>query len=64
MGHHRMREKHQIQRTLTEQWLGLPYAKELEAIDDLLTAQPTIGKLATQDLVRGNPEMGRAWDDR
>ena len=54
-----MRAKHQIQRTLTEQWLDLPYAKELEAIDDLLTSQPTIGKLAAQDLVRGNPEKGR-----
>lgn len=46
MGHQRMREKHQIQRTLIEQWLDLPYAKELEAIDDFLTSQPTIGKLA------------------
>ncbi len=54
-----MRAKHQIQRTLTEQWLDRPYAKELEAIDDLLTSQPTIGKLAAQDLVRGNPEKGR-----
>jgi len=37
-----MRAKHQIQRTLTDQWLDLPYAKELEAIEDLLTSQPTI----------------------
>jgi len=54
-----MRRKHRIQRALTETWLDLPYAKELEAIDDLLTTQPTIGKLAAQDLVAGNAETGR-----
>jgi len=54
-----MRQKHRIQRALTETWLDLPYAKELEVIDDLLTSQPTIGELAAQDLVRGNPETGR-----
>ncbi len=42
-----MRKKHRIQRALTETWLDLPYAKELEAIDGLLTSQPTIGELAT-----------------
>ena len=54
-----MRGKHRIQRALTETWLDLPYAKELEAIDDLLTAQPTIGELAAQDLVGGDCETGR-----
>ena len=54
-----MRKKHRIQRALTEAWLDLPYAKELEAIDDLLTSQPTIGELAAQDLVLGNPDIGR-----
>ena len=54
-----MRRKYRIQRALTESWLDLPYAKELEAIDDLLTSQPTIGKLAAQDLVVGNAETGR-----
>ena len=54
-----MRQKHQIQRALIETWLDLPYAKELEAIDNLLTSHPTIGELATQDLIRGNPEIGR-----
>lgn len=54
-----MRQKHRIQRALTETWLDLPYAKELEAINDLLASQPTIGGLAAQDLSRGNPETGR-----
>lgn len=54
-----MRQKYRIQRALTETWLDLPYAKELEAINDLLTSQPTIGELAAQDLLRGNPEAGR-----
>jgi IS5 family transposase len=54
-----MRKKHRIQRALTEAWLDLPYAKELEVIDDLLTSQPTIGELAAQDLIGGNPETGR-----
>jgi len=51
--------KHRIQRALTEAWLDLPYAKELEVIDDLLTSQPTIGELAAQDLIGGDPETGR-----
>lgn len=54
-----MRQKHRIQRALTEAWLDLPYAKELEVIDDLLTSQPTIGELAAQDLIGGDPETGR-----
>ncbi len=54
-----MRRKHRLQRALTESWLNLPYAKELEAIDDLLNAQPTIGELAAQDLVVGISETGR-----
>jgi len=54
-----MRQKHRIQRALTEAWLDLPYAKELEAIDDLLASQPTIGELATQDLIGGNSGTGR-----
>ena len=54
-----MRRKHRIQRALTETWLDLPYAKELEVIDDLLTSQPTIGELAAQDLIGGDPETGR-----
>jgi IS5 family transposase len=54
-----MRKKHRIQRALTEAWLDLPYAKELEVIDDLLTSQPTIGELAAQDLIGGNSETGR-----
>jgi len=54
-----MRKKHQIQRSLTEGWLDLPYAKELKAIDDLLSSQPTIGELAVQDLSAGDPETGR-----
>ncbi len=56
---HRMRKKHRIQRALIEPWLDLPYAKELEAIDDLLASQPTIGELAAQDLVGGKSETGR-----
>jgi IS5 family transposase len=54
-----MRENHQIQQALTEPWLGLPYAKELEAIDRLLREQPTIGGLAAQDLARGKRDKGR-----
>jgi IS5 family transposase len=54
-----MRKKHRIQRALTEAWLDLPYAKELEVIDDLLTSQSTIGELAAQDLIGGDPETGR-----
>lgn len=54
-----MRKKHRIQRALTEAWLDLPYAKELEVIDDLLSSQPTIGELAAQDLIGGDPETGR-----
>jgi IS5 family transposase len=54
-----MRKKHRIQRALTETWLDLPYAKELEGIDDLLTAQPTIGELAAQDLIAGDSRRGR-----
>lgn len=54
-----MRQKHRIQRALTEAWLDLPYAKELEVIDDLLVSQPTIGELAAQDLICGGRETGR-----
>jgi IS5 family transposase len=54
-----MRKKHRVQRALTETWLDLPYAKELEGIDDLLTAQPTIGELAAQDLIEGDSGKGR-----
>lgn len=54
-----MRQEHRSQQALTESWLDLPYAKELKAIDDLLASEPTIGKLAAQDLIRGNPEIGR-----
>ena len=53
-----MRKKHRIQRALTEPWLDLPYAKELEAINDLLTSQPTIGELAAQDLLGGESGHG------
>ena len=54
-----MRKKHRVQRALIENWLDLPYAKELEAIDGLLTAQPTIGELAAQDLIEGDSRKGR-----
>jgi len=54
-----MRKNHRIQRALTEPWLDLPYAKELEAIDDLLASQPTIGELAAQDLIGENSKSGR-----
>lgn len=54
-----MRENHKIQRALTEPWLDLPYSKELEAINDLLTSQPTIGELAAQDLFGGESDAGR-----
>ena len=54
-----MRRKYRIQRALTTPWLDLPYAKELEAINDLLTSQPTIGELAAQDLADGDSETGR-----
>lgn len=54
-----MRKKHRIQRALIEPWLDLPYAKELEAIDDLLASQPTIGQLAAQDLIGGKSASGR-----
>ena len=56
---HRMRKEHRIQRALTEPWLDLPYSKELEAINDLLTSQPTIGELAAQDLFGGESDTGR-----
>lgn len=54
-----MRENYKIQRALTEPWLDLPYSKELEAINDLLTSQPTIGELAAQDLSGGESDTGR-----
>jgi len=54
-----MRQEHRIQRALTETWLDLPYAKELEVIDDLLASQPTISELVAQDLIKGNPQTGR-----
>lgn len=54
-----MREEHRIQRALTEPWLELPYAKELEAIDRLLVEEPTIGRLAAQDLTAKRPDRGR-----
>jgi IS5 family transposase len=54
-----MREEHRIQRALTEPWLDLPYAKELEAIDRLLTDEPTIGRLAAQDLTSKRRDRGR-----
>jgi IS5 family transposase len=54
-----MRRKHQLQRALIEPWLDLPYARELEVIDDLLRSQPTIGELAAQDLAEGRRDTGR-----
>jgi len=54
-----MRKNHQVQQALTEPWLELPYAKELEAMDRLLRDQPTIGRLAAQDLSRGRCDTGR-----
>jgi transposase, IS5 family len=54
-----MREEHRIQRVLTEPWLDLPYAKELEAIDRLLIEEPTIGRLAAQDLTTKRRDRGR-----
>lgn len=54
-----MRKEHRIQRALTEPWLDLPYSKELEAINDLLASQPTIGELAAQDLLGGESDTGR-----
>lgn len=54
-----MRRKHRLQRALIEPWLDLPYAKELEVIDDLLTSQPKIGELAAQDLGDSGSETGR-----
>lgn len=54
-----MREEHRIQRALTEPWLELPYAKELEAIDRLLIEEPTIGRLTAQDLTTKRRDRGR-----
>jgi len=54
-----MRKEHRIQRALTEPWLDLPYSKELKAIDRLLSDQPTIGRLASQDLTRKQRDRGR-----
>ena len=54
-----MRKDRRLQRALTERWLDLPYAKELEAVDDLLTTQPTIGQAAAQDLAGSGSAAGR-----
>ena len=51
-----MRQKHRIQRALTEAWLDLPYAKELEVINDLLTSQPTICCLSESGASNGQQE--------
>lgn len=47
-----MRENHRIQRTLTEPWLDLPHAKELEVISDLLDQHPMLGAMVAQDISR------------
>jgi hypothetical protein len=54
-----MREEHRIQRALTEPWLDLPYAKELEAIDRPLAEEPEIGSLAAQELTSKRRDRGR-----
>jgi len=48
-----MRESHRIQPTLTEPWLDLPHAKELEAISCLLDQNPMLGAMVAQDISRG-----------
>ena len=56
-----MRKNHQEQFTLCEPWLAHEHARELEAISDLLDANPTAATLAAQDLVLpgADPEKGR-----
>ena len=53
-----MRETHRIQPTLTEPWLDLPHAKELEAISDLLDQHPMLGAIVAQDISRAGSRLG------
>jgi transposase, IS5 family len=46
-----LRKNHQEQFSLVESWLEHPHAKELEAISDVLDADPTMAALVAQDLV-------------
>lgn len=45
-----MREARKIQHSLSETWLDLDHARELEAMSHLLDANPTVTELALQDL--------------
>lgn len=55
-----MRKNHQEQPSLTPTGIAHEHAKELEAIDDLLRADPTLGELVAQDLAAGaDPDNGR-----
>ena len=47
-----MREARKTQPGLTESWLDLDHAKELQAISGLLDEHPTIQELVLQDLRR------------
>jgi IS5 family transposase len=47
-----MREARKTQPSLTESWLDLGHAKELQAISGLLDEHPTIAELVLQDLRR------------
>ena len=47
-----MREARKTQPSLTESWLDLDHAKELQAISRLLDEHPTIAELLLQDLRR------------
>ena len=55
-----MRKNHQKQVSLTPTRIAHEHAKELEAIDDLLRAEPTLSELVAQDLADGlDPDNGR-----
>jgi transposase, IS5 family len=55
-----MREARKTQPSLTESWLDLDHAKELQAISRLLDEHPTIAELVLQDLrrVAGSKQTG------
>ncbi len=61
MGGPGLRKNHQEQPSLQAPWLNHEHAKELEAIGDLLDANPTVAALAAQDLVPpgASPDKGR-----
>ncbi|MBL6974826.1 MAG: transposase [Deltaproteobacteria bacterium] len=54
-----MRRIHQKQQTLTPIWSAHEHATELEAISEILDANPTIAALAAQDLIDPEKDSGR-----